>query len=159
MPSPPQPDVKPSPLLHAEKVYFLMRENAREVREGDVPMLIWEGFTTHLLKELKLAVPYYSTIRTALIKMGCVRQLRRGGGSSPSQWELIREPSLDLWVKMQEEAPDQPVRAGTASAASKGDIKHLRQQFNDLRDRVDGLEENLKFVVNLFNESLAKKGA
>jgi hypothetical protein len=154
-----QPDVKPSPLLHCEKVYFKMRQDATETYEGEVPMVVWEGFTTRLLKELELAVPYYSTIRTALMKMGCIKQLRRGGGTSPSQWELIKEPTLALWHEMLEQDPTIPASTQTGSAASKSDVRILGAKLSDLTERVEKVEENLKYLVNLFNEQLQKKGA
>lgn len=158
MASAPNPDVKPAPLLHCERVYERMHQEAKEVRETDVPMLVWEGFTTQLLKNLELAVPYYSTIRRALLDMGCVKQLRRGGGTSPSQWELIKPPTMDLWMQMLQDRPDAGPGVGSVNAATKGDLKHLHQQVLDLKERVDNLEDSMKYVVDLFNESL-KKGA
>jgi hypothetical protein len=161
MPAPPSV-MKPSPLLHCEKVYMTMRNTAKEKFEGEVPMIVWEGFLTQLMRDLELSVPYYSTIRSALIDMGCMRQLRRGGGTSPSQWELLKEPTLELWGKMQESDPNAKTRGVNASinAASKTDVKHVRQMCLDLQDRVDTLESHIQSLVQLFNDNIKqRKGA
>lgn len=61
-------------------------------------MIVWEGFLTRFItEELHLSVPYYSSVTQGLKRMGCIRQLRRGGGSSPSQWELKHEPTEELF--------------------------------------------------------------
>src|SRR3954468_22235888 len=80
---------------HCETVYNAMLARATSVREGNVRMVVWEGFLTKLiLEELRLATPYYTSVTQALTKMGCIRQLRRGGSSTTSQWELLRAPNL-----------------------------------------------------------------
>jgi hypothetical protein len=153
----PPTDIKPSPLLHCENVYMKMRNDASEFHEGDSHMIVWEGFLTRLVKDLKLSVPYYSTIRTALMSMGCIRQLRRGGGTSPSQWELIKPPTMELWNKMQDELPasSRGPNASVNGEAQK-EVRQLGQRLSDLTDRVGKLEEGLALVVNLFNENLQK---
>jgi hypothetical protein len=155
-----QPDVKPSPLLHCERVYMRMRNEATETLETDVPMVVWEGFFTRLMQELGLSVPYYSTVRTALMEMGCIRQLRRGGGTSPSQWELLRPPTMALWSKMQESVPANGTHAMAPSvtAETKRDINALDQRVKDFGTRLDAVEKNMQYLVDLFNDSI-KKGA
>jgi hypothetical protein len=69
-------------------------------------MVVYEGMLTKLVTEdLGLPVPYYTKVRQFLMAMGCIRQLRRGGGSAPSQWELIREPTIDLWDDLTDDEP------------------------------------------------------
>src|SRR5690348_13949878 len=68
--------------------------------EGDPDeIMVYEGFFTQLVtSRLNLSVPYFTQIRKALMNMGCIRQLKRGGGTSPSQWELIYEPTLEAFM-------------------------------------------------------------
>jgi hypothetical protein len=61
--------------------------------------------TKLVCEDLGLAVPYYTAVTRKLKDMGCIRQLKRGGGSSPSQWELIREPTADLWNDLPQDTP------------------------------------------------------
>lgn len=92
--------VMPALYHHAVRVYAAMSEKATMVHaDGDssTVMLVFEGFLTHLFEQLNLSVPYYTTVRQALLRMGCIRQLKRGGGNSPSQWELICEPTREAF--------------------------------------------------------------
>lgn len=71
-------------------------KDSAEARE----VVVWEGMLTSLITgELNLSIPYYTSVTRALKRMGCIRQLRRGGGTSPSQWELIRDPTPELFEK------------------------------------------------------------
>jgi len=93
--------VMPALYLHCETVYRAMQNLAKVERaDGDsaISMMVYTGFTTHLFEQLSLSVPYFTSVMSALKRMGCVRQLRRGGGNSPSQWELIREPSREAFL-------------------------------------------------------------
>lgn len=74
---------------HCEQVYKEMVATAEATEAGD---LIYTGFTTKLFKRLGLSVPYYSQVLTELKRMGCIQQIKRGGGSAPSIWLLIGEP-------------------------------------------------------------------
>ena len=92
--------LEPSAMFqHCARVYGTMFSQASRVQaDGTTTMVVYEGFLTKLVKdECNLPTPYYTAIRRKLLDMGCIRQLRRGGSSSPSQWELLREPTADLW--------------------------------------------------------------
>ena len=92
--------VMPALFHHCETVYRNMYDKSEAHRaDGDDGVLIrvWEGFTTHLFVDLNLAVPYFTSVLKALKEMGCLRQLRRGGGNAPSQWELIAEPTAEKY--------------------------------------------------------------
>jgi hypothetical protein len=70
-----------------------------EVTENDV-VIVWEGMLTSFITgKLNLSVPYYTYIMRALKRMGCVQQLKRGGGTSPSQWRLIKEPVYEDYLE------------------------------------------------------------
>jgi hypothetical protein len=71
--------------------------------DGAVQILVWQGFLTKLVNtRLQFSTPYFSHVRNNLIAMGCIKQLQRGGGSSPSRWELLQEPNLDKFNAIKE---------------------------------------------------------
>jgi hypothetical protein len=127
------------------EVYKIMASEADVLsaqQTGSVPMTVWEGFTTKLIVErMGLSVPYYSSIRRELIRMGCIKQLRRGGGTSPSQWELLREPTEELWHN----APAKRTYASSMQDAAA-------QQIADIIRRLSRLEENFDVLVRAVAE-------
>lgn len=88
---------------HCVKVYNAMKddENSQQVNteEGNT-VTLYTGFLTRLFEDLGLSVPYYTDVMGALKRMDCARQMRRGGGTSPSQWILLREPTEALYNEM-----------------------------------------------------------
>lgn len=87
---------------HAKAVYdeMLNQSTMQTYRDGgeEKEAVVYEGFLTKLITEdLHLSVPYYSSVLAALKKMGCAAQLRRGGSTSPSQWQLFTEPTEALF--------------------------------------------------------------
>ena len=99
-------------------------------------IIVYEGFLTQLItQELRLSVPYYTSVRKALINMGCVRQLKRGGGTSPSQWEMIKEPSEDAFRRQR---PPRKVKQDRY-AALEDQIRTFGSRINDLEDTIDEL--------------------
>lgn len=100
--------------------------------------MIWTGHTTHLFSRLGMATPYYTTVMTALKKMGCVEQIKRGGGNSMSKWRLVRKPEEDYFHAA--EKLQKPVQ---------GSQKALEQQVRDLNKRVTTLEDVLHDMEQL----------
>jgi hypothetical protein len=91
---------------HCTRVYNAMLQEAKRVDEAGVTLIVWEGFPTKLIMgKLKLSTPYYTYTLQALQAMGCVRQLRRGGSSTKSQWELIMEPSVEAFLETNAKEP------------------------------------------------------
>lgn len=83
---------------HSVTVYNEMAAQASVIEAEDTRMLVYEGKLVELVVDTcGLSVPYYTKVTQALKGMGSARQLRRGGGSSGSQWELIKEPTQELW--------------------------------------------------------------
>lgn len=87
---------------HCIKVYeAMMRSSSKQSyidNGGSKEAIIYEGFLTKLVTdELSLSVPYYTSVLSALKKMGCISQLRRGGSTTPSQWHLHHQPSEELF--------------------------------------------------------------
>lgn len=112
-----------------------MLAEARSVPHADNSedrgVIVYEGFFTALIThKLNLSVPYYTSIRKALIRMGCVRQLKRGGGSAPSQWELVYEPTLEAFMRQEE--PKTPKQ--TKESQTEALVDSLLKRMQDVED-------------------------
>lgn len=135
----PAGDTTPEALfLHCQTVYKTMMEHAqaREDEETHSVMIVYEGILTNLvLKECNLSAPYYSSVTQALKGMGCIRQLKRGGGTAPSLWELITEPTLEVF---RERKPAKP---------RSDRVSMLQDQVDSLTGRVTELERIFAKVI------------
>ena len=82
------------PKIYAQivDVYGAMLERSTP---GDPP--VYKGFTTHLVEELGYGIPHYTVIMRRLKSMGCINQLVAGGRSVQSEWELLTEPTPQLF--------------------------------------------------------------
>lgn len=56
--------------------------------------LVYTGFTTYLIESLGLTVSNYTPVMRRLQQMHCLFQLQRGGRGIPSQWILLKRPTL-----------------------------------------------------------------
>lgn len=126
---------------HCVKVYEEMLSTAKvatsEGDQGHYEYVVWEGMLTTLItSKLNLSVPYYTSVTRALKRMGCIRQIKRGGGTAPSQWELIREPTEQLFNETK------PLKA---KAQDKYAL--MQDQITNLNKRVAVLERALKRIV------------
>lgn len=139
----------PQNFQYCKQVYQVMQNEALSLsaeQTGSVPMIVWEGFFTKLITEdLGLAVPYYSTIRRELMRMECIRQLRRGGGSSPSQWELLQAPTEELWHS----SPAKRMQTNSKQDATAG-------QVGDLIKRLEVLEQHMEVIIAALADGSAK---
>lgn len=134
---------------HCRRTYLEMSRQATSVIEPGSSdsedeersrIVVYEGFLTHLVtQQLNLSVPYYTSIRKNLIRMGCIRQLKRGGGSSPSQWELIYEPTPEAFATAQ--PPKVPKQ--TKESAMNEQIRNLSARVSELEDWRDAINETL----------------
>lgn len=129
------PNRSPALWRHCCEVYAAMEAEAETKTLYEREHLVWEGFLTKLFKALGLNVPTYSAVKNELTNMGCIRQLRRGGGPTPSVWVLFGAPD----VKKFNEQPKSLITKSGARKRTATDI--LQQQINDLRDRINLLEE------------------
>lgn len=96
---------------------------------GEEEGLVYDGFTTRLIRELGLPTPYYTKVFKELVRMDCIRQLRRGGSTTTSRWLLLQAPTAELFTKMQ---------PSNKPGGSRLDV--VEQQLRDLRARVSALE-------------------
>lgn len=125
---------------HCVTVYKEMESQARQELLGDPPdqqsALVYEGHLTKLFASLQMATPYYTSIMKHLRRMGCVEQIRRGGGNSPSRWQLAHAPTEDLFKNVES-------LAGRRSGKTEFALQQIRDQqrlINQLTDRVALLE-------------------
>lgn len=112
-------------------------------------VIIYEGFLTQLItQKLNLSTPYYTHVRTALIRMGCIRQLKRGGGTAPSQWELIYEPTEEAFHRNRErKVPKQTKESQT------------ERLITELSGRVADLEGKMGGVLDFLSEQFGTEPA
>jgi hypothetical protein len=132
----------PAILDHCAVVYKAMAERAEQKTEG----LVYEGFLTNLFRELGINQPYYTHITRRLKNMDCIRQLRRGGGTAPSVWMLLQEPSLALFdgssghkAEILQALRDINRRLVTA----EGNVTRLGAMYQDATDRIKTLEDKI----------------
>lgn len=123
-------DGYPAMFQHCTTVYEAMLEEG-EPHEENEDYILYTGFTTHLFDELGLPVPYYTKIMRLLKDMDCVRQVRRGGSTTPSQWLLLQEPTMELFEEFSE----------TETRTSRTAM--IEQQLSDLRGMVNDHEGRL----------------
>jgi hypothetical protein len=138
-------DAKPAVLQHCEAIYSRMREAGQTVDEDGVVLVYWQGYMTHLVKDLNLATPYYTQCKQALVKMGCIRQLKRGGGRSESQWELIKAPNADLYAEYTGGRKNKP------KTVSPDRMAMVEGQIADLTRRMDVLTRNHEQLIEILN--------
>jgi hypothetical protein len=93
---------------------------------------VYQGHTTRLFRELNLPSPYYTSILQALQQMGCIKQLSRGGGSAESRWELLDDPTMDLFFESSGVTP------------GKSRMAKIEQRLADSQNRLDAIEERIR---------------
>lgn len=133
------PSVEQTPALlgHCKAVYDTMFQRATRVFAEGEPMVLYEGKLTELItKDCNLSMPYYTSVTKALVAMACARQLRRGGGNSLSQWELIQEPTLELFQSM-------PAQMQSTAQKPAGDDPVTLQIMQNHGQRINRIEQAL----------------
>jgi len=139
-------DAPPALYIHCVRTYNKMLERATDQIvspiEPDLHMIIYEGFFVRLVAELGLSTPYFTFCRQALIDMGCIRQIKRGGGTGRSQWELIKAPTLELFDEKKLKDPNYE------KLERKGKQEMMQDQINALNNRVLDLEKFRDGIIN-----------
>ena len=146
----PETESEPALFHHCEDTYHEMLYQAKpEVLDGsDEEVMVYEGFLTELItNKLNLSVPYYTSITQALKKMGCARQLRRGGSNTQSQWLLIKEPTPEAFHKAGVKGPTR------TKYATQKDVQMLEQQIVGLVSRVGVLESTTDALLSVASEA------
>jgi hypothetical protein len=114
--------IAPANYHHCREIYQEMESQA--TRQGD--MIVYEGHLTHLIRNKNYSTPYYAKLTQGLKRMGCIRQLRRGGGNAISQWQLIQEPTEDLWFS----TADKKLPAGGKTGQRLDAVEQTIRDFN-----------------------------
>jgi hypothetical protein len=148
-----QQETPPALFFHSKKTYDAMLAEATEVTfDNDATGIVYEGKLTELIMgKLFLSNPYYSAITRALKKMGCIRQLRRGGGTAPSQWELITDPTPELYFQKVGVASRER-QVGTPRTT--GPRSPVQQQINDLNRRLQELTDKFEVLIAALPDDL-----
>lgn len=133
-------DAPPALYGHCVKAYTLMYKRAE--RDSATGIVIYEGFLVRLFtKDLSLSTPYYSYCMKALKQMGCVRILRRGASGSPSQWQLMREPTLELFLN---QVPESEQKSTARIRQGKDKFEAMQSRVDALQTKVMTLEEEVE---------------
>jgi hypothetical protein len=130
-------EAPPRLFLHCSAVFEKMKAQSKARQVEGSHALVYEGFLTKLIcEDLGLATPYYTSVMHYLKAMGCVRQLARGGGPTPSLWELMHEPDIEAFerVESQKKKPN-TWREGV------DDIQRAMLQ------RIDTLEQQVQILL------------
>ena len=117
---------------HCTEVYEAMAERAVigfAYPDDEEETLVYEGFLTRLIKDdLHYSVPYYTSIRQKLMAMDCIRQIRRGGSTTPSRWLMVLPPTLELFENTASSTVDRTKKATRMDS--------LEQQVRDMNERL-----------------------
>ena len=130
---------QPAPYRHCVKIYNAMLAVAESrTTEAGEEILVYRGYLTAVFKEQGLPAPYYTTVLNNLKRMGCVKQLARGGGPAMSEWQVMHAPTPELMET-----------AIAVSTPPSSRVAGLEQQNRDLNKRIRDLEE----VVAMLGEA------
>jgi|1185.fasta_scaffold65760_3 hypothetical protein len=139
-------DEAPLPAIfgHACTVYKEMESEA-ELTTEENPQLIWEGHLTKLVARLHLSVPYYTSVTRELKRMGCIKQLRRGGGNASSQWLLVTEPTEELFR-------DLSTQTGNLTKRRLTRLDILENRLNSIVKEHNKMREDYALIIEILQE-------
>ena len=133
----------PTPALfgHCQRVYREMHARSKRADENEesdgYDVIVYEGMITKLIcSDLNYAMPMYTRILRCMQELGCIRQIRRGGSTTPSLWELIKEPDENAFLALV------PKKRKPVSK-----VEMLADQVNSLTSRVNQMETTLDQLV------------
>lgn len=126
-------EAPPALFTHCCRVFERMRQESKPQKVEGVPTLVYEGYLTRLFGELEMATPYYTTVMRCLKAMNCVRQLSRGGGSSPSRWELVNDPDFDTFDLIEQKR----LKTNTKLGQVQDSTAILTKRVNELEQKLN----------------------
>lgn len=141
----------PALFQHALKTYEAMLIKAKEVSTTEGVLVVYEGKLTDLItKELYLSTPYYTSITRVLKAMGCIQQLKRGGGSAPSQWLMVKMPTLEDFTQHEEDNPGATkLNRYDRRPATRLEMEEMKQTVAALRDQIRTLERKIQTIARV----------
>jgi hypothetical protein len=109
---------------------------------------VYEGFITHLIGEdVGLPNSTYTVVMNTLVNAGCIRQISRGGGQTPSQWELIRPINVTLFNQFYAKRGGKRERVFSQIAQSTvARITEMQSQLDAMNDMLDSLRSRVKHL-------------
>lgn len=124
-------------MLNAAKLESIEQDDGTVAQK-----VVWEGMLTALItQKMALSIPYFTFVTRALKRMDCIKQLRRGGGTAPSRWEMLREPTYELFEETKSrETVQSPTRRTSATNA-------VLEQMAAMNVRVLRLEKILENII------------
>lgn len=123
---------EPIPALFEQclEVYETMADSASFMKpypDSEEELLVYEGFLTRLItKDLNYSNPYYTKVTKRLKAMDCIRQVKRGGSTTPSRWALLKTPQLEHFRDVSSQVTTRP----------SGRIEGIEQQLRDINKRL-----------------------
>jgi len=124
---------EPVPALFTQclEVYETMANQAsmqQAYPDTEEEFLVYEGFLTRLItQDLHYSNPYYTKVTQRLKAMDCMRQIKRGGSTTPSRWALLQTPTLELFKKAVSQTSTRTVSSNES----------MKQQIRDLNERLN----------------------
>lgn len=121
---------------HCSSIYQAMNAAAIDEADGEITeaatlegksletVRVYDGHLTKIFAELGLATPMYTSVLRALKAMGCIEQIRRGGGAQTSKWRLVKEPDLSEWEDGEGNRPSSLKQRVTSMERELATLKH-----------------------------------
>lgn len=127
-------------LVKCRTLYEAMDKSAEDTPEGR----FWVGPLTVLLRDISQSgtSSNYSQVVGAMTDMGCISQIKKGGGKAPSVWRLDRPPSSEI---------------SHLISNTRNNYKSQRQEQSDnrvtaLNERLTRVEKDIAAIVAFLNE-------
>ena len=103
---------------------------------------VWKGKSTQLISGLGIATPMYPKIFNALKEMGCIEQLRRGGGKASSVWAVFDIDIENEFPQLSAEGKGRLRFTPIQIVAQR--VKDLQRVAQELEVRIERLERNAR---------------
>lgn len=140
----PQSVTKGSAIFHhCCTVYAEMDAEASEVMFEGRKAKLYEGFLTKLFQDqLNFSQAYYSQVMAELRRMGCVQSIKRGGGTSPSRWVLLQQPTYEIYINL----GGKEYRQG--GPKSSRNLASMTDMFRDMEAKVTSMEDKYNTLLH-----------
>lgn len=151
----------PAQYEHCVKIYNAMLAEASEREIDGATALVYEGYTTKLFEDLPQ--PYYTTVMHKLQAMHCVIQMKRGGGTAPSQWALLKEPDEEDFREAPERFKGKPTVGDQRDQQIRDALRTIRELTAEIESwsatvnlRLDMIEVQIKSLAKEVQEANAR---
>lgn len=124
----------PALYAHIMKVWNAMYDESVIVTEGRA----WQGRLTTLFNKVGVSSGVYSSVTHRMRSMGCISQIKRGGGGNPSTWLLHKPPTIGEF---------DATRHGGYLTAERKRLGEQAAQIQALVDRIARLEARVDLLI------------